>query len=92
MYDAIWPPAQSPFDSMSEAEFTYMSASDKAVGVHAHYGEALDMDANGQHLSRYENGIWKIIPPSDLPVMWPGCSYVCALRSHRGKSPRSSRT
>lgn len=24
------------------------------------------MDANGQFLSRYENGIWKVIPPSDF--------------------------
>jgi putative DNA primase/helicase len=28
--------------------------------VHEHYGEALAVDANGQLLSRYENGIWKI--------------------------------
>jgi putative DNA primase/helicase len=51
---------------MSEAEFTAMSASEKAMRVHEHYGEALAVDANGQHLSRYENGIWKIIPPSDF--------------------------
>lgn len=66
IYDAIRPPAQSPFDTMSEAEFTTMSASEKAMRVHEHYGEALAVDANGQHLSRYENGIWKIIPPSDF--------------------------
>jgi putative DNA primase/helicase len=51
---------------MSEAEFTAMSASEKAMRVHEHYGEALAVDANGQLLSRYENGIWKIIPPSDF--------------------------
>ncbi|WFW12320.1 primase-like DNA-binding domain-containing protein [Citrobacter freundii] len=62
IYDAIRPPAQSPFDTMSEAEFTAMSASDKALLVHEHYGEALAVDANGQLLSRYENGIWKNIP------------------------------
>ncbi|ENI8558207.1 toprim domain-containing protein [Salmonella enterica] len=62
IYDAIQPPAQSPFDTMSEAEFTAMSASDKALRVHEHYGEALAVDANGQLLSRYENGIWKNIP------------------------------
>ena len=62
IYDAIWPPAQSPFDTMSEAEFTAMSASDKALRVHEHYSEALAVDANGQLLSRYENGIWKNIP------------------------------
>ena len=62
IYDAIRPPADSPFDTMSEAEFTAMSASDKALRVHEHYGEALAVDANGQLLSRYENGIWKNIP------------------------------
>jgi putative DNA primase/helicase len=62
IYDAIRPPAQSPFDTMSEAEFTAMSASEKALRVHEHYGEALAVDANGQLLSRYENGIWKNIP------------------------------
>ncbi|EPY4417898.1 primase-helicase zinc-binding domain-containing protein [Escherichia coli] len=66
IYDAIRPPAQSPFDTMSEAEFTAMSASEKAMRVHDHYGEALAVDANGQLLSRYENGIWKVIPPSDF--------------------------
>ncbi|HBV6504591.1 TPA: toprim domain-containing protein [Escherichia coli] len=62
IYDAIRPPAQSPFDTMSEAEFSAMSASDKALRVHEHYGAALAVDANGQLLSRYENGIWKNIP------------------------------
>lgn len=62
IYDNLRPPAQSPFDTMSEAEFTAMSASDKALRVHEHYGEALAVDANGQLLSRYENGIWKNIP------------------------------
>ncbi len=66
IYDAIRPPADSPFTTMSEAEFTAMSASDKALRVHEHYGEALAVDANGQLLSRYEAGIWKIIPPSDF--------------------------
>lgn len=66
IFDAIRPLAQSPFDTMSEAEFTAMSASEKAMRVHEHYGEALAVDANGQLLSRYEAGIWKIIPPSDF--------------------------
>ncbi len=56
IYAAIRPPAQSPFDTMSEAEFTAVSASDKAWRVHEHYGEALAVDANGQLLSRYEAG------------------------------------
>ncbi|MET3066926.1 primase-helicase zinc-binding domain-containing protein [Atlantibacter hermannii] len=66
IYDAIRPAAQSPFDTMSEAEFTAMSTSEKAMRVLEHYGEALAVDANGQLLSRYENGIWKVIPPSDF--------------------------
>ena len=66
IYGAVQPAAQSPFDTMSEAEFTAMSASEKAMRVHEHYGEALAVDANGQLLSRYENGIWKVIPPSDF--------------------------
>lgn len=66
IYDAIQPPADSPFTTMSEAEFTAMSTSEKAMRVHEHYGEALAVDANGQLLSRYEAGIWKIIPPSDF--------------------------
>ncbi|MGR7615691.1 primase-helicase zinc-binding domain-containing protein [Klebsiella aerogenes] len=66
IYDAIRPLADSPFTTMSEAEFTAMSTSEKAMRVHEHYGEALAVDANGQLLSRYEAGIWKIIPPSDF--------------------------
>ncbi len=34
--------------------------------MHEHYCEALAVDANGQLLSRYEAGIWKIIPTSDF--------------------------
>ncbi|MDT8097964.1 primase-helicase zinc-binding domain-containing protein [Enterobacter hormaechei] len=66
IYGAIRPAAQSPFDTMSEAEFTAMSTSEKAMRVHEHYGEALAVDANGQLLSRYDAGTWKIIPPSDF--------------------------
>lgn len=66
VYGAVQPATQSPFDTMSEAEFTAMSTSEKAMRVHEHYGEALAVDANGQLLSRYESGIWKVIPPSDF--------------------------
>lgn len=66
IYGAIRPASESPFSTMSEAEFTAMSTSEKAMRVHEHYGEALAVDANGQLLSRYEAGIWKIIPPSDF--------------------------
>jgi len=58
---AIRPVAQSPFATMSVAEFTAMSASEKAMRLHEHYGETLAVDANGQLLSRYENGIWKVV-------------------------------
>ncbi|WP_129232812.1 primase-helicase zinc-binding domain-containing protein [Cronobacter condimenti] len=66
IYDAIQPPVASPFDTMSEAEFTAMSASEKAMRVHEHYGEALAVDANGQLLSRYESGIWKVVSPAEF--------------------------
>lgn len=66
IYDTIRPPPDSPFTIMSEAEFTAMSTSEKAMRVHEHYDEALAVDANGQLLSSYEAGIWKIIPPSDF--------------------------
>ncbi len=64
--DTIRPPAASPFDTMSEAEFTAMSAGDKAARVYEHYGETLAVDTNGQILSRYEQGIWKVISSSDF--------------------------
>ena len=83
MYDAIRPPAESPFSAMSEAEFTAMSTSEKAMRVHEHYGEALAVDANGQLLSRYEAGIWKIIPPSD-------CARDVAGLFQRLRAPFSS--
>ncbi len=66
IYDAIKPPVASPFDTMSEAEFTAMGASEKAMRVHEHYGEALAVDANGQLLSRYESGIWKVVSPAEF--------------------------
>ncbi|VEB95332.1 DNA primase TraC [Cedecea lapagei] len=64
--DALKPPVASPFDTMSEAEFTAMSTSEKAMRVHEHYGEALAVDPNGQLLSRYEAGAWKVISPADF--------------------------
>ncbi|CTT46713.1 putative prophage DNA primase [Escherichia coli] len=72
IYDAIRPPAESPFDTMSEAEFSAMSTSEKAMRIYEHYGEALAVDANGQLLSRYENGVWKVLPPQDFArdVAW----------------------
>ncbi|VTM58365.1 Zinc binding domain / DNA primase [Klebsiella pneumoniae] len=52
---------------MSEAEFTAMSTSEKAMRVHEHYGEALAVDANGQLLSRYEAGYGKSFHRQTLP-------------------------
>ncbi len=46
IYDAIQSPAESPFDTMSEAEFSAMSTSEKAMRIYEHYGEALAVDAN----------------------------------------------
>ncbi|ANR79939.1 DNA primase [Kosakonia sacchari] len=66
IYDTIKLPVASPFDTMSEAEFTAMSTSEKAMRVHEHYGEALAVDPNGQLLSRYEAGAWKVISPADF--------------------------
>ncbi len=42
-----------------------MSTSEKAMRIYEHYGEALAVDANGQ-LFRYENGVWKVLPPQDF--------------------------
>ena len=64
--DALKPPVASPFDTMSEAEFTAMSTSEKAMRVHEHYNEALAVDPNGQLLSRYEAGAWKVISTTDF--------------------------
>lgn len=59
--EAATPPAASPFDVMSEAEFSAMSASEKAERVAEHYRSALAVDASGEILSRYRSGAWKVI-------------------------------
>ena len=59
--EAVTPPAASPFDVMSEAEFSAMSASEKAERVAEHYRSALAVDASGEILSRYRSGAWKVI-------------------------------
>ncbi|MDQ1213855.1 phage/plasmid primase, P4 family [Pantoea anthophila] len=59
--EAATPPAASPFDVMSEAEFSAMSASEKAERVAEHYLSALAVDASGEILSRYLSGAWKVI-------------------------------
>ncbi len=51
-----------------------MSTSEKAMRIYEHYGEALAVDANGQLLSRYENGVWKVLPPQDFARMWRAVS------------------
>jgi len=55
------PPAASPFDVMSEAEYSAMSASEKAEQVAEHYRSALAVDSSGEILSRYRSGAWKVI-------------------------------
>ncbi|MDT8849476.1 phage/plasmid primase, P4 family [Pantoea dispersa] len=59
--EAAAPPAASPFDVMSEAEFSAMSASEKAERVAEHYRSSLAVDASGEILCRYEAGAWKVI-------------------------------
>ncbi|WP_394515938.1 DNA primase [Pantoea sp. SGAir0430] len=59
--EAAAPPAVSPFDVMSEAEFSSMSASEKAERVAEHYRSSLAVDASGEILCRYEAGAWKVI-------------------------------
>ncbi|WP_312055170.1 phage/plasmid primase, P4 family [Pantoea brenneri] len=61
LVEAATPPAASPFDVMSEAEFSAMSASEKAERVAEHYLSALAVDASGEILSRYRSGAWKVI-------------------------------
>lgn len=85
--DALKPPVASPFDTMSEAEYTAMSTSEKAMRVHEHYGEALAVDPNGQLLSRYEAGAWKVISRLTSPATWPRSFSACAPRSRPGKLP-----
>lgn len=59
--EAATPHAASPFDVMSEAEFSAMSASEKAERVAEHYRSNLAVDASGEILCRYEAGAWKVI-------------------------------
>ncbi|PJZ06823.1 DNA primase [Pantoea rodasii] len=59
--EAAAPAAASPFDVMSEAEFSAMSASEKAERVAEHYRNALAVDTSGEILSRYRAGAWKVI-------------------------------
>jgi len=59
--EAAAPPEASPFDTMSEAEFSAMSASEKAERVAEHYRSNLAVDASGEILCRYEAGAWKVI-------------------------------
>jgi putative DNA primase/helicase len=59
--EAAKPATASPFDVMSEAEFSAMSASEKAERVAEHYHRALAVDASGEILSSYKAGAWKVI-------------------------------
>ncbi|MDI7690295.1 primase-helicase zinc-binding domain-containing protein [Cronobacter malonaticus] len=66
IYEVIKPAVASPFDTMSEAEFTALSVSEKAQRVVDHYKNSLAVDPNGQLLSRYEAGAWKVIYYADF--------------------------
>ncbi|WP_455915831.1 phage/plasmid primase, P4 family [Pantoea agglomerans] len=59
---AATPAKTSPFNTMSEAEFSAMSVSDKAERVSEHYHERLAVDSSGEILSRYQSGAWKVMP------------------------------
>ncbi|CAX61980.1 Phage/plasmid primase, P4 family [Erwinia billingiae Eb661] len=59
---AATPAVTSPFNTMSEAEFSAMSVSDKAERVSKHYHERLAVDVSGEILSRYQSGAWKVMP------------------------------
>lgn len=59
---AATPAKTSPFNTMSEAEFSGMSVSDKAERVSEHYHERLAVDSSGEILSRYQSGAWKVMP------------------------------
>lgn len=66
IHEAIKPAVASPFETMSEAEFTALSVSEKAQRVVEHYKNSLAVDSNGQLLSRYEAGAWKVISYADF--------------------------
>ncbi|UJD93231.1 toprim domain-containing protein [Lelliottia amnigena] len=66
IHEAIKPAIASPFETMSEAEFTALSVSEKAQRVVDHYKNSLAVDPNGQLLSRYEAGAWKVISYADF--------------------------
>lgn len=59
---AATPAKTSPFNTMSEAEFSAMSVSDKAERVSEHYQERLAVDVSGEILSRYQSGAWRVMP------------------------------
>lgn len=53
---------QSPFDTVSEADLKYMSASEKAELLITHYEQRLAVPQVGEDLCRYENGAWQVLP------------------------------
>lgn len=56
----------SPFDSLSEAEFKAMSASEKAEKIRQHYRDALAIDAFGETFFQYQHGAWKVLSNRNL--------------------------
>ncbi|NAT79105.1 DNA primase [Dickeya dadantii] len=58
----IQPEKASPFESLGEAEFKAMSASEKAEKIRDHYRDTLAIDAFGETFFQYQNGAWKALP------------------------------
>jgi len=56
------PSAQSPFETVSDADLKSMSASEKAELLITHYEQRLAVPQVGEDLCRYENGAWQILP------------------------------
>ncbi|WP_224653189.1 primase-helicase zinc-binding domain-containing protein [Pectobacterium versatile] len=56
------PEKVSPFESLGEAEFKAMSASEKAEKIRDHYRDTLAIDAFGETFFQYQNGAWKVLP------------------------------
>ena len=84
--EALKPHNASPFDTMSEAEFTAMSVSEKAQRVQEHYRDALAVDPNGQLYPAMKSGAWKVISQSDFAEMSRPFSSASVRRFPQGEN------
>ncbi len=91
IYDAIRPPTDSPFTTMSEAEFTAMSTSEKAMRVHEHYAKRWPWTRTASSCPAMKPGYGKLFRHRILPATWPGYFSVCVPRSRQGKLPQWGR-